>query len=124
MAVCCHLSFSVLFVDISDVFAVPTVGVSYAKQSGCYLLSDFQGGSYDNLFTAQTCGALCLGDACCLSFNSGTGVNSYDCYLSYTSAASDKADFTCDSSKNFDYYQKICKFCFFDLIPPSSCVFR
>ena len=90
-------------------FAVPILGTEYAARNGCYIAEGNDGGSYDNLYTAESCAQLCMNDPCCTSFDSGVGPNAYDCNLSYDTAASKPDQFVCDASKNFNYYEKMSK---------------
>ena len=104
MQVSLHIDFAVTHV----LLAVASLSTQFVKRTGCYLNAPFAGGKYDNLYSATTCGQLCINDGCCLSFVSGTNVNAGDCYLAYISATSSPSLFYCDPTKLFDYYEKIC----------------
>jgi hypothetical protein len=80
--------------------------VEFTERAGCYLVESNDGGSFPDMYTAETCAQLCLNDPCCKSFDSGFGANEYDCALSYETASTAPSSFVCDASKNYNYFEK------------------
>ena len=89
--------------------AVPILAPLFAKQDGCYVDENDEGGIFVGLFSPESCAQLCLNDVCCKSFDAGKigSAREYDCYLSYTDETEARAtgDFVC-GSKVLDFYQK------------------